>query len=360
MIKGILRGKERIVGECQLKDVVISYNNTKTVVCNGYQALTSDKIIIECNTCKKEFLQSKRFFIHSNNYERCLCKRCNNENTCISKYGVSSTNQLGSVKSKQQKNGKFYEDGINVCKKKTSSKEELCKLRSENTKKKWKRGDYNSKEYREKLSASQKLLWSDDEYKKRMFDISDNESVRKKKSESSKKRWLDLTYRENMCKFLREYCNRDEVRKKRSDLMKDRWDSGKNNIDFLKNLPKRFSKLHVRIKKLLNLENIGFISERVLDRYVVDEVHYEKKIIIEINGDYVHANPKVYKSGSIIRLPGSTYTSDDKWEQDKIKLERLKSLGYTVFVIWESDDLKEVEIKLKVLYERSSSCYYSR
>jgi len=110
----------------------------------------------------------------------------------------------------------------------------------------------------------------------------------------------------------------------------------------------RVTKLHKKIKAALELNNLGFKSEQLVDKYFADELNENKKIIIEINGDYVHANPKIYKEDEIIRLPNSCYTAKEKWEADRNKKEKLESLGYTIIVVWESDDLEQ---KRKELHE---------
>ena len=111
----------------------------------------------------------------------------------------------------------------------------------------------------------------------------------------------------------------------------------------------KFSKLHQKLNKQLKLEEKGFKSEQIVSRYFADELHEHKKIIIEINGDYVHANPNKYKDTDVIRLPTTKYLAMEKWESDRIKKETLESLGYKVFVIWESDDLVQKEKELMEL-----------
>ena len=110
----------------------------------------------------------------------------------------------------------------------------------------------------------------------------------------------------------------------------------------------RLSKLHQKIRSILNLENLGFVSEQLVDKYFVDEINQEKKIIIEINGDYVHANPKKFKSDDIIRFYKTIFTAAEKWESDKQKIDTLTSMGYRVITIWESDDLEEIKKQLKL------------
>lgn len=97
------------------------------------------------------------------------------------------------------------------------------------------------------------------------------------------------------------------------------------------------SKLHKSIKKKLGLSRLGFKSERWVGRYRVDEINYDSRIIVEINGDAVHGNPRVY--GCDDELPYDM-TASQKWDQDGERLDFLESHGWVVITVWESDDLK--------------------
>lgn len=71
-----------------------------------------------------------------------------------------------------------------------------------------------------------------------------------------------------------------------------------------------------------------------LDRYVVYDIKH-KDCIIEFNGDYWHANPKIYNEADEIR--GSSVK--DIWNFDLEKINLAKNSGYRVMIIWESDFL---------------------
>lgn len=149
----------------------------------------------------------------------------------------------------------------------------------------------------------------------------------------------------------RKYCSlscsiKDDPKElqRRSDFMKDRMKDLEYVNNVLSSLPQKFSKLHLKIREQLNLDKKGFIGEQVVGRYVVDELNEATKTIIEINGDYIHANPLMYAENDIIRLPNNSYTAAEKWESDKRKLDDLKSMGYNVIVIWESDNINNIEI----------------
>lgn len=191
--------------------------------------------------------------------------------------------------------------------------------------------------------------------KKKCIDCENSCDARKKilrcYSCSSKYQYKISTKRADNLKKVNEKIHNDPFHKEKlSKNMKKL----RNTHDFRKALCESFarsgriSKLHLRTKKQLNLPDCGFISEQVIDKYFVDELNENRKIIIEINGDYVHANPKIYKDSDIIRLPSCVYTAQEKWDSDRLKKEKLESLGYKVVIIWESDNLEE---KKKEIYD---------
>jgi hypothetical protein len=53
----------------------------------------------------------------------------------------------------------------------------------------------------------------------------------------------------------------------------------------------------------------------------------------EFMGDFWHANPKIYKPEQKIK----GYTAQEKWEKDLKRAEVIKSMGYDLVIIWESD-----------------------
>lgn len=170
-----------------------------------------------------------------------------------------------------------------------------------------------------------------------------SEETKSKHSVNSKKLWS--IKKESISLAIKNSINNnDKEIKRRSTWAKNNL-AGKN----LLTIKNRFSKLHLKIRKELELEQLGFSGEQKINRFLVDELNENKKIIIEINGDYIHANPKIYSANDIIRLPGNSYTAEEKWFSDQIKLDSLKELGYNVLVIWESDDLQTIKTNLHSL-----------
>jgi very-short-patch-repair endonuclease len=65
--------------------------------------------------------------------------------------------------------------------------------------------------------------------------------------------------------------------------------------------------------------------------YVYDIKH--QTCIIEFNGDYWHANPKIYNEDDEIRGTKAR----DIWQKDKRKISLAHEAGYHTMVVWESD-----------------------
>lgn len=123
---------------------------------------------------------------------------------------------------------------------------------------------------------------------------------------------------------------------------------------------------HRKLKQMM-LESgyDSFESEQwITNKIRVDEVDLAKKIIIEMFGDYYHANPKLYKADTLIRLGlDKNWRASDIWERDKARIRELKRLGYSVIVIWEGELMKsgaKILSKVTHLFSASSNRDISR
>jgi hypothetical protein len=85
--------------------------------------------------------------------------------------------------------------------------------------------------------------------------------------------------------------------------------------------------------------------------YFYDFIISNKKICIEFNGDYFHANPKLYKENDKPNPHNKNLTSKDIWDKDKIKNDFIKNCGYALFIVWESDYINDKELQIKNLIE---------
>ena len=59
--------------------------------------------------------------------------------------------------------------------------------------------------------------------------------------------------------------------------------------------------------------------------------------IIEFFGDFWHANPKIYKEDDKLKYVNTIKVAKDIWKADQIRIDILKSMGYDVLIVWESD-----------------------
>lgn len=154
-----------------------------------------------------------------------------------------------------------------------------------------------------------------------------NDEGKKRISEASKKQWRNnFEYREKMKNLYASFSE-----EKKEQIAKKLFLSSKN----------RLSKLHQKIREKLSLDDLGFVSEQRVLKYFVDELNEKKKLIVEIYGDYPHANPKKYSEDFVVRLHGQSFTAAEKREQDLLRKNKLEEAGYTVIVVWESDDIEE-------------------
>lgn len=140
-----------------------------------------------------------------------------------------------------------------------------------------------------------------------------------------------------------------EARKNMSNSMKNKllnyklyepekykkWMSNLNN-----NAPVIKSKAHKIVEKQLTLLGIKFESEYMLSghrKYKYDIFIPNINLLIEINGDKVHANPKKYNENDIISDKWGTIYVKDRWAYDKEKKIYAEDRKYNTLTIWSSD-----------------------
>jgi G:T-mismatch repair DNA endonuclease (very short patch repair protein) len=71
--------------------------------------------------------------------------------------------------------------------------------------------------------------------------------------------------------------------------------------------------------------------------FIYDFLLPETKTIIEVNGDFFHANPDMYNENDMIPLPSGAIKAKDIWEKDKRKIDFAIQKGYNVIVVWEHE-----------------------
>ena len=60
--------------------------------------------------------------------------------------------------------------------------------------------------------------------------------------------------------------------------------------------------------------------------------------IIEYNGDFWHANPKIYQEHELIKFPGNTMMyAYELWVRDQTRTQVARDHGFDLLTVWESD-----------------------
>ena len=86
---------------------------------------------------------------------------------------------------------------------------------------------------------------------------------------------------------------------------------------------------------MLDKNNIFYEKQKSVKKYKCDFYIPEYNLIVEIDGDYWHANPKKYSASDLIGP--AKKTAREIWESDKTKTSDLVNEGYKVLRYWASD-----------------------
>jgi G:T-mismatch repair DNA endonuclease (very short patch repair protein) len=128
------------------------------------------------------------------------------------------------------------------------------------------------------------------------------------------------------------------VRKKSGESIKKAWslkshEEKLKETEYSRSFINYVSKLELRIQDILNKNSITYTANGFLYNYNFDII-FKNKTILEIQGDFWHGNPLLYKENDIL-LKGLTVKK--VWEKDKKKREKLEKNGYKIVYLWESD-----------------------
>jgi uncharacterized protein YeeX (DUF496 family) len=119
--------------------------------------------------------------------------------------------------------------------------------------------------------------------------------------------------------------------------------SSKLEKDFLDILEKS---VEVQRQRWLRYIDDDSIISKCYDAHILGS-----NILIEINGDFWHANPSMYKAEDLLSYPGGLVTAHSIWKRDALKRIIAETHGYTVMYIWESDINKNKQEQIDKIYE---------
>jgi hypothetical protein len=95
-----------------------------------------------------------------------------------------------------------------------------------------------------------------------------------------------------------------------------------------------------RMCKILDAHGIQYVRNFCLktgDSWRLYDFLIEGMLIVEMNGNYYHANPAMYKPTDTIVIANRTKKAADVWLYDDEKRRLAQVCGYAVLTIWEKD-----------------------
>lgn len=249
-----------------------------------YNTLTHDiHFILNYNNIKRRNIKDSRC---SDFYKEKL------SNTIKEKYGVDNVSKSDNIKKKKVETMMKNHGRVN-----NFSSEEILKKALSNV-------NYD------KLSIKLKEIFKEKYGVERMTDIP---GVRGKMSLGRKKYWDSLS---------------DFKKKEKLDIL----DVVRKKVKY-----SRISDLEVRVQKILNELIYEYSCNKIICGYNFD-ICFNNKVIIEINGDYWHANPSKYLPTDEISYPGNVkHKAADVWKKDEKKRNIVEKEGYKVVYLWESE-----------------------
>jgi G:T-mismatch repair DNA endonuclease (very short patch repair protein) len=112
------------------------------------------------------------------------------------------------------------------------------------------------------------------------------------------------------------------------------------------------SKIETKVGDALNRLHIGYKKWYNIGRKIFDFKIEKTNILIEVNGDFWHANPKLFSSNDLVNFPTKPVLAKEIWEKDKHKQLIAEQKGYKVIYIWESELNKMSNMELDMWIEK--------
>jgi len=260
------------------------------------------------------------------------------KDTCLKKYGVENVSQMEHTKEKKKQT--FLKNyGVDNIRKCPSFCAWLDSYMFEKYGKKRITGDPN------KISERSKEMWAllspEDRNKKIQKQVECLKNAYLNLSEDSKnlkiKKWHDGW--ENWRNSL-TLDQKEEISEKRRLSNQKYWSSlslEKQQEKISNLLSGKYSKLELTFQNYLNILGIEYQHAFYIGKNQFDYKLINTNILIEINGDFWHANPNIYKPDDLLKHPRTTgVKAKDIWEKDFKKSELAKNKGYKVIIFWES------------------------
>lgn len=103
----------------------------------------------------------------------------------------------------------------------------------------------------------------------------------------------------------------------------------------------------LEFEKVLNELSIAFESQRIVGTKIYDYYIPENNMIVEVQGDYWHANPMFFENLNKIQIRNK--------KNDEFKKIQVLGLGYLYKEVWENDlknNRKNIVDEFKLIFNR--------
>lgn len=145
----------------------------------------------------------------------------------------------------------------------------------------------------------------------------------------------------------------EEIKDKIKSTMLDKYGAENPSWQpYFKSTQRNISKPHIKVNEFLTKIEINFKNEvgnlfpalnntnGKIYSPRVDIWCPDIKLVIEINGEFYHADPRCYKATDIMQhsFAGPDYpTAQQVWDRDRVRTEQIKSFGVDVLILWEKE-----------------------
>lgn len=121
--------------------------------------------------------------------------------------------------------------------------------------------------------------------------------------------------------------------------------------------PSYTSKLENRVSYIFDMMSIEYTRQKFVKRKSFDFLLNGTNCLIEVNGNFWHANPKHYSSDDLLNFNGGTL-AQDVWDYDAEKNSLALQYGYHVIYLWEDDITSLTDDDLMIfIYESLKNAY---
>lgn len=149
--------------------------------------------------------------------------------------------------------------------------------------------------------------------------------------------------------YIKWYGEEGEAKFKEHIQFKSPSHASKSSQKFFKKLYNELSE-HDKISCYYHDKNCeyGIMNELNKKYCKYDFCLTSKKIIIEYNGDHVHANPTIYSPDDIPKYfrTKTPKTAQEVWDADAIKKKIAEGNGFSVYYVWQSENEEQAIKKI--------------